>query len=227
MSKHKEKFLQNQTTTETNTKKKKKQKSRRSVSFNETVTEYYWQELDATAQSIDDSDGSAFETVSVILESWIKDTNDNEVPHRAADDSSVPDEGIEQDFEDDEGARSFGHESFEEQQVNTVEKLSKEERKLLKTKRKMERECDRARATARFLKEIGSVDLEDIDMRVKRNKRKLKALKHEEVLSKKQHHEMEVPNKSRNKMSKRQKEEKQMNSIVQALDQVCKISELE
>lgn len=218
VSKHKEKY---QSTSESpDVKKKKKKKNRRSVSFNETVTEYYSQEPDSTQQNTDSD--AVSETISVIVESPIKDGNDNEINNRldVPDDANGQDEGIEQDF-DDEGEKSFGHESFEEQQVSTVEKLSKEERKLLKKKRKMEREC-KSGATVRFLEDLDCVDLENIDVRIKRKKRKSKVLKSDEALS-----EGELPDRKKNKKNAIQREEGQINSIVQSLNQVCKISEME
>lgn len=201
-------------------KKKKKKKNRRSVSFNETVTEYYSQEPDLTQQSVDNDPVS--EAVSVV-ESPIKDGNDNEINNRfdVVDDVNGQDEGIEQDFEDDEGSKNFGHESFEEQQVTAEEKLSKEERKLLKKKRKMERES-KSGATVRFLEDLDCVDLENIDVRIKRKKRKSKVLKNDETSS-----EAELPYRKKNKKNKTQPEEGQINSIVQSLNQVCKITEME
>lgn len=218
VSKHKEKYQS--TSVNPDIKKKKKKKNRRTVSFNETVTEYYSQEPDLTQQS-GDSD-SVSETVSVIVQSPIKDGNDNEINNHlpVADDLNGQDEGIEQDY-DDEGTKNFGHASFEEQQVNPVEKLSKEERKLLKKKRKMERE-NRGGATVRFLEELDCIDLENIDVRIKRKKRKSKVLKNDDVTSETGH-----PNRKKNKKNRIQPEEGQINSIVQSLNQVCKISEME
>lgn len=220
----------------TSHKKKRKKKNRR-VSFNELVTEYHNPETESSPKETDED-----ANVPVIVEARIRDDNDNEINSRGE-----QDEGIEQDFEDNED--HVGR--FEEAQGCALDKLSKKERKLLKKKRKFERKTG---ATVKFLDEMdlkqnweGVSDYQS----VKCKKRKLKndLLKLDEVVSKKLHSEYENLERFRNdfaqfegeieaaqkrkdmtwkrrKMAER-KQTKQINSIVESMSQVCKISDVD
>lgn len=211
-----------------NVSQRKKKKNKRRVSFNETVTEYHSQDLDSTTYSFD-SDASS-EKCPIIVESQIRDDNPNAVQEDGAD------EGIEQDLEDVETGETLGHASFEEPHVSTLatalDKLSKEERNLLKKKRKLDR---KGRATMRFLEEIDpDIDLDSvIDNQGKKRKLKSEVIKYDEVILKKAHSELDFSHsrrpskKKRRKLKKQQREETQINSIVQSLNNACKISDTE
>lgn len=207
---------------------KKKKRNFRKVSFNETVTEYYSREAEVSPKSTG-SDVS-IEEVPVIIESKIKDNNDNEVDNQYEQDANGQDEGIEQDLEDAEDTKNLSHASFEEAQINTLDKLSKEERRLLKKKRKLERR--NKGATERFLEEMDpDFNFDHIfNMSGKKRKFKSEQTKPDEVITKKMHSETEFPERSKNKLNKKKrKKEKlqanQINSITQSLNQVCKISD--
>lgn len=212
--------------------KKKKKKSLRRVSFNELVTEYH-----NPQESEDNTKNVVVPEVPVIVEARIRDDNDNEI--NEVNNQTEQDEGIEQDFEETEASIRY-----EERNAYSLDKLSKKERKLLKKKRKLERKSG---ATARFLEELeikqdlqGSVDYPS----GKCKKRKLKndLLKFDEVVTKKLHCTLDElgidcednvealqkrvkAKKQKKKAEKRQA--KQINSIVESLSQVCKISDCE
>lgn len=221
----------------TSHKKQKRKKKNRRVSFNELVTEYHNPKPENSPKEIGED-----ANVPVIVEARIRDDNDNEVNNQGE-----QDEGIEQDFEENED--HVGR--FEEPQGCALDKLSKKERKLLKKKRKFER---KAGATVKFLEEMDlKQDWEGgSDYQLgKCKKRKLKndLLKLDEVVSKKLHSEYENLERFRNdfaqfegdieaaqkrkemswkrrKMAER-KQTKQINSIVESMNQVCKISDAE
>lgn len=221
--------------------KKKRKKNLRRVSFNELVTEYHNPEPESSPKSVQE------EVIEpVIVEARIRDDNDNEINNPVE-----QDEGIEQDFEESEDHADAGHGSFEEPQAYALDKLSKKERKLLKKKRKLERKSG---ATVKFLEEMDlKQDWEGVSDYAsgKCKKRKLKndLLKLDEVVSKKLHSEYEnlerlkndfgkfeesveaaQKRKDKSKKSKKKAEKrqaKQINSIVESMNQVCKISDTE
>lgn len=223
----------------TSHKKKRKKKNRR-VSFNELVTEYHNPEPEnLSLKSVSDEINES--NVPVIIEARIRDDNDNEINNQAE-----QDEGIEQDFEEREEYVA----SFDEAQGYTLDKLSKKERRLLKKKRKLERKSG---VTVKFLEEIEpKQDWEGVcDSLGKCKKRKMKndILKLDEVVSKRMHSEyenlerfrndfmkfeenIEVAQKRKEKIRKSKKkaekrQAKQINSIVESLSHVCKISDTE
>lgn len=209
--------------------KKNRKKNQRRVSFNELVTEYHNPQSKERPKNVNE-----VPKVPVIVEARIRDDNDNEI--NQANNQSEQDEGIEQDIEESERCVRF-----EERSVGALDKLSKKERKLLKKKRKSEG------ATARFLEELQIKQDLDENPTGKCKKRKLKydLFKHDEVATKKFHCavvELKVvtnkceenaeavqkrmkAKKHKKKAEKRQA--KQINSIVESLNQVCKISESE
>ncbi|XP_023015962.2 uncharacterized protein [Leptinotarsa decemlineata] len=192
----------------------KRKKKRKSVSFNETVTvtEIYGDH----EFSFDSEVGS------------VKDKNSNEPNLESI--ASGSDEGIEQDIENNNNEQQDNHKSFEVGQFN-ISDLSKAERKKLKKKRKLE--AKKTSATGTFLQKLNDgVDLELTQFEDKdKNLKKRKFLEdfeqndHKSELSK-----TDSPGKhkrKRNRAKKKQKrmEEKQINSIVRSLDNVCRISE--
>lgn len=214
--------------------KKKRKKTSRRVSFHELVTEYHNPESEDTQKK-----NNVQPRVPVIVEARIRDDNDNEV--HEVNNQTEQDEGIEQDFDESESIR------FEERHAYALDKLSKKERKLLKKKRKLERKSG---ATARFLEELGikqDADLIPDCPLGKCKKRKLKndLLKIDEVVSKKLHCTVEelkdesdryednsevIQKRSKAKKHKKKVEKrqaKQINFIVESLNQVCKISDCE
>lgn len=217
--------------------KKKRKKAHRRVSFNELVTEYHNPEREASPKNVDRE--ASEPKVPVIVEARIRDDNDNEINNQ-----TELDEGIEQDFEDSEEHADVGHGSFEEPQAYALDKLSKKERKLLKKKRKLERKSG---ATAKFLEEMDlKHDWEGVSDyppgKCKKRKLKNDVLKLDEVVSKKMHSEFEHWEKKRaefgngglaheksKKMKKKaeKKQARQINSIVESMNQVCKISDCE
>ncbi|GJQ76258.1 hypothetical protein Trydic_g1992 [Trypoxylus dichotomus] len=121
-------------------KKHKKKKKRKSVSFNETVTEYHTQDLDSSVHSSDSNETSV--VLTIIEKSQIKD---EAIPANTSNiDTNIFDEGIEQDMEAGSSA-DCNHNSFEQAQYSKTERFSKAERKLMKKKN---------RATMRFLQEF-------------------------------------------------------------------------
>lgn len=208
--------------------KKNKRKSHRRVSFNELVTEYHNLQPEDKPEQVNE-----VPEVPVIVEARIRDDNDNEI--NEAINQTEQDEGIEQDIEE-----SGGCSRFEERTVNCLDNLSKKERKLLKKKRK-------SGANARFLEELEIKQEAEESPLGKCKKRKLKydLLKFDEVVTKKLHCTLEEltvdTNKSeanaealqkrikakKHKKKAEKRQAKQINSIVESLNQICKISDSE
>lgn len=121
----------------TSGKGKKKKKAKRNVRFNETIQEFYIPEPEVSEESS--------------LE---------EIRHIQPLDDNSPDEGIVNDFEENNN-KSDDHQNFEEPQV-VGRDLSKAERKKLKKKRKLEDKQNTA--TMRFLEMIQDGDEENPDI---------------------------------------------------------------
>ncbi|KAG5898520.1 hypothetical protein JTB14_038473 [Gonioctena quinquepunctata] len=200
----------------------KKKKKRKSVSFNETVTvtPIYTVDLDTSFES---EIGS------------VKDENSNEP--NLENTASGSDEGIEQDIENNNNEHQDNHKSFEVGQFN-INDLSKAERKKLKKKRKLE--GMKNTSTGIFLQKLNDdiyedksmIDFEDKDKNLKKRKF-LEDCEQGDYKNENGFSKTESPGRHKRKRNKVKKtklkkiEEKQINSIVQSLDSVCRISESE
>ncbi|RZC36484.1 G patch domain-containing protein 4, partial [Asbolus verrucosus] len=205
LKKHKEETTNTQiqeSEVSTSSSTKKIKNKRKSVTFNnETVVKYYTPELDTSHESNKDENSNS---------PGLPDPNLN-----------VCDEGIEQDIEDNSGEQSDTHRSFEEVQ-RTFNDLSKAERKKLKKKRKLEK---KRTATVQFIEEVRE------QMCIEENCKKRKLVADELDLETKQNQTCKyskkkkyVPEKLMRKKEKK-REKKIMKSIVESLDNLCRISD--
>lgn len=208
---------------------RKKKKNKRRVSFNETVTEYHIPELDTTTKdSYGDTDNERGNEES----SELRKFNVNDIAMPQNDDSSLHDEGIEQDIgSDPDTYQYFKDVGFSGGLLAAADSLSKEERKLLKKKRKASKKNT---ATLRFLEAGNSGDGVEgiVDIQSKCKKRKLKFEPELEVMQKKVHSEHKHLESIKCKLDKKEKkkikrQEKQINSIVKFMSNSCRINDME
>lgn len=204
---------------------RKKKKNKRRVSFNETVTEYHISELDSTAKGHSDIEHEKVEQCS-----GLGDFNVNNVGMPQNDGVISHDEGIEQDLDPDSACFEFI--AFDAVHLAAADSLSKEERKLLKKKRKS---LKKNTATMRFLEESCPSDGVEsiIDNESKCKKRKLKFEPELDIMKKKAHSDHKynlegVKYKLDKKEKKRiKRDEKQINSIVKSMNNSCRINDME
>ncbi|KAL3287685.1 hypothetical protein HHI36_002152 [Cryptolaemus montrouzieri] len=192
---------------------KKKKKSRKSVSFNDTVLEYYIPNVENNNADVNQALAQQADAIN-------------------------SDEGIEQDIEDNNNQEDDDHRSFEEPQF-IVSDLSNAERKKLKKKRKME---GKHRATMKFIQAVQDEVMEDISSKDKCEckKRKLNIAEYKSSDSKRNQSETESPERLRRKHDKKKKhkdkkngrydkhkrsDEQKMKNIMKSLDSFCKISD--
>ncbi|XP_060522185.1 G patch domain-containing protein 4 isoform X6 [Cylas formicarius] len=197
LKKHKEEWTRCMLPSEhvSNKSLKKKNTKKKSVSFNETVTKIYTQELDT---SFDSEEGSP------------RDDNSNDTGHN----NSGSDEGIEPDLGNNNNEQEQdNHKAFEEARLHFSD-LSKAERKKLKKRRKLEARLNSS--TGLFLQSLDILPEDQLAM-CDGEKRSEKRKWYQEG--------EDGDAKRNDKKKKGSKIKGNMNFIAKSLDNLCRISD--